>query len=213
MIIRILLQKFNQLSTFVRYKIFWAKKLKLGKDVFIKAPWASSISSPTIIGDGTRINGPIRIVGKGRVLIGKYGALGADIKIISSNHVMNRANLQIYLDDVCEFNTISFQSGEVIVGNNVWIGDSVIVLSGVHIGDGSIVGSGAVVTRDIPPFSIAVGVPAKVIRKRFSDNLIFQLLEIKWWDWQFEKIKRNRDFFAFDLTQDPDIILSKLIKP
>ena len=73
----------------------------------------------------------------------------------------------------------------------MWIGYDAIIMSGVKIGDGAIIGTRAVVTNDVPPYTIVGGVPAKVIRKRFNDNIISRLLEIKWWDWPVEKITRN----------------------
>ena len=78
-----------------------------------------------------------------------------------------------------------------IIGNDVWIGYEAVILSGVTIGDGAIIGARAVVTRDVPPYTIAGGVPAKPIRKRFSDDTISALLNIKWWDWPKERIARH----------------------
>lgn len=74
------------------------------------------------------------------------------------------------------------ENKHVEIGNDVWIGANVMVLDGVTIGDGAVVGAGAIVTKDIPPYAIAVGVPAKVIRYRFDDKTIAKLLKIKWWD-------------------------------
>lgn len=81
--------------------------------------------------------------------------------------------------------------GDIVVGNDVWIGFEAIIMAGVTIGDGAIIGSRAVVTKDVEPYSIVGGVPARLIRKRFSDEKIAQLLEMKWWDWDEEKIKSN----------------------
>ena len=81
--------------------------------------------------------------------------------------------------------------GDIVVGNDVWIGYEVVVLAGVTIGDGAIVGSRAVVTKDVPPYTIVGGIPAKPIRKRFDDAVIERLEALRWWDWDEEKIRRN----------------------
>ena len=80
--------------------------------------------------------------------------------------------------------------GDVTIGNDVWIGSEAVILSGVTIGDGAVIGARAVVAKDIPPYAIAVGNPARIIRKRFDDETIQKLLEIKWWDWDENKIER-----------------------
>ena len=79
--------------------------------------------------------------------------------------------------------------GDVIVGNDVWIGNGVTILSGVEIGHGAVIAAGSVVTRSIPPYSIAGGVPAKVIRLRFSPEIIDALLILEWWNWPVHKIQ------------------------
>lgn len=79
--------------------------------------------------------------------------------------------------------------GAVNIGNDVWIGTDVTILSGVTIGSGAIILAGALVTKDIQPYSITGGVPAKVIKKRFTEDQIEQLMKIKWWEWSEEKIK------------------------
>ncbi len=81
------------------------------------------------------------------------------------------------------------------IGNDVWIGANAIVTSGVNIGDGAIIGAGAIVTKDINPYEIVVGSPAKVLRKRFDEDTINKLLKIKWWNWSNEKIWENIEFF------------------
>jgi len=81
--------------------------------------------------------------------------------------------------------------GNIIIGNDVWIGYEAVILSGVTIGDGAIIGTRAVVTKDVPPYTIVGGVPAKTIRKRFSDNDIATLLKVKWWDWPVEQIQSH----------------------
>lgn len=81
--------------------------------------------------------------------------------------------------------------GDTIVGNDVWFGQNVTVMPGVHIGDGAIIGANSVVASDIPPYAVAVGNPARVVKKRFDDETISKLLDLKWWDWDIEKISDN----------------------
>ena len=81
--------------------------------------------------------------------------------------------------------------GDIVLGNDVWIGYEAVILAGVTIGDGAVVGARAVVTKDVPPYTIVGGVPAKPIRKRFSQEKIDTLLKIKWWNWPEERIRQS----------------------
>lgn len=81
--------------------------------------------------------------------------------------------------------------GNIVIGNDVWIGYEVVILAGVTIGDVAIIGTHAVVTKDVPPYTIVGGVLAKLIKKRFSDETISELLDIQWWNWSEERITRN----------------------
>ena len=83
----------------------------------------------------------------------------------------------------------------VEIGNDVWIGGYVSILPGVKIGDGAILAAGAVITHDVPPYTIVGGVPARVIKKRFPDDIIAKMLDIAWWDWDKEKIDANIEYF------------------
>ena len=96
--------------------------------------------------------------------------------------------------DVRDITTAWDNKGDIVIGNDVWIGYEAVIMSGVTIGDGAIIGTRAVVTKDVPPYTIVGGVPAKQIRKRFSEETISELLELKWWDWTFEKISQNIEF-------------------
>jgi len=93
--------------------------------------------------------------------------------------------------------------GNVEIGNDVWIGRGALILSGVKIADGAVIGARAVVTRDVPPYAIVSGNPAKVLKKRFDDETIGRLLHLKWWEWNDERIKKalpmmlNDDINAF----------------
>ncbi len=163
-------------------------------------PEGSVFNERVEIGKGTRINGPITIKGEGNCEIGRYCAFGSDIRIITSNHSMNTANVQIKLQRRIGACDISEKGADVDIGHNVWIGDSAIILPGISIGHGAVIGAGAVVTRDVADFSVVAGCPAKLIKKRFSDQLIDELLQIQWWHWDEERMKRNVEFFNLDLT-------------
>jgi chloramphenicol O-acetyltransferase type B len=80
--------------------------------------------------------------------------------------------------------------GDVIIGNDVWIGSKATILSGVTVGDGAVVGARCVVARDIPSYGVVVGNPARLIRKRFSDEIIDRLLEVRWWDWDEARVRQ-----------------------
>lgn len=81
--------------------------------------------------------------------------------------------------------------GDIIIGNDVWIGFEAVIMAGVHIGDGAIIGARAVVTKDVPPYTIVGGVPAREIRKRFDVATVERLQALKWWDWSEERIRQN----------------------
>ena len=136
-------------------------------------------------------------INKDRLIIGKFCSIACGAKFLfnSANHKM--ASLSTYTFPLffeewgLEKENVAQawdQKGDIIIGNDVWIGYEAVVLSGVTIGDGAVIGCRAVVTKDIPPYTIVGGVPAKPIRKRFDEETIKELQKIKWWDWTEEKI-------------------------
>lgn len=182
-----------------------------GQDIYIHPD--SDLGDNTSIGFGTKINGPAIIAGRENapVKIGKYCAIGHGLKIRPRNHATSYVNLQDAFQNKYGLPKLDAIKGPVIVGNNVWIGDNVVILSGVVVGDGAVLGAGSIVTKDVPPYTIAVGSPAKPIRKRFSNEVVAQLVQIKWWDWPEDKIRRNRTFFSTDFTEKTDIDILSLI--
>lgn len=135
-----------------------------------------------------------------KLIIGKFCSIacGAKFLFTSGNHSLKSLSnytFPIFFDewDLDSKNITSAwdNKGDTVIGNDVWIGYDAIIMSGVKIGDGAIIGTRAVVTKDIPPYTIVGGVPAKPIRKHFDDKTIEKLLSIKWWNWDKEKIKQN----------------------
>lgn len=132
--------------------------------------------------------------------IGKFCSIACKAKFLmtSGNHTMKSLStytFPIFYEewglDVSHITEAWDNKGDIIIGNDVWIGYDAVIMSGVKIGDGAIIGTRAVVTNDVPPYTIVGGIPAKVIKKRFSDDIISELLNIKWWDWPYEKIQAN----------------------
>lgn len=133
-----------------------------------------------------------------RLIIGKYCSIACGAKFIftSANHAMEPLStypFPIFFEewnlDAKNIASAWDNKGDIEIGNDVWIGFEAIILSGVKIGDGAIVGARAVVTKDVPPYAIVGGVPAKMIRRRFPDETVSKLLELRWWDWPPEKVR------------------------
>ena len=132
-----------------------------------------------------------------KLVIGKFCSIacGAKFLFTSANHTqmsLSTYPFPIFFEewglDVQNITSAWDNKCDIIIGNDVWIGYEAVILSGVTIGDGAIIGARAVVTKDVPPYTIVGGVPAKRIRKRFPDEVISTLLALKWWDWPEEKI-------------------------
>ena len=143
-----------------------------------------------------------------KLVIGKFCALAKDVKFImnGANHLMSGfSTYPFYIfgngwERATPHREAFPYKGDTVVGNDVWIGYDAMVMPGVRIGDGAIVATRSVVAADVPPYAIIGGNPAKVIRRRFSDEMIAELLEIAWWNWSADKISRNLEhIMASDL--------------
>ena len=97
---------------------------------------------------------------------------------------------------------------QAIIGHDVWIGQSVTIMGGVKIGNGAVVASNATVTKDVPPYSIVAGLPARVIKYRFEQEIIRKLQAIRWWNWKYEEILMN-----LGLLNDPNAFVEKYYSP
>jgi len=134
-----------------------------------------------------------------KLIIGNFCSIACGAKFIfnAANHTLNSFSTYPFplfaeeWDEKLKVADSWDNKGDIVIGNDVWIGFDAIIMSGVSIGDGAIIGTRAVVTKDIPPYAIVGGIPAKIIRKRFDDATIECLLKAQWWNWAPEKIKEN----------------------
>lgn len=170
------------------------KNTVLCRDVILEAPCTLSgcnFNLPLSVGAHTHINlnGLIQ-----NCTIGRYCAIAQNVKIGNGNHPTNwlSVNACQYIEGFHEYNIIYNNKIKVKnfecfkhtkIGNDVWIGANAFIKDGVNIGDGAIIGANSVVTHDVEPYSIVGGVPAKTIRYRFSKEIIKELLELKWWEY------------------------------
>ena len=149
-----------------------------------------------------------------KLIIGKFCQIAAGVEFVmnSANHQMNAVStFPFYTLEGWEMSppakTDLPLKGDTVIENDVWIGQNSVILPGVHIGDGAIIGANSVVGSDVPPYTKVVGNPARAIQKRFDDELISYLQEIKWWDWSPEKIFANLEALCSgDLEQIRNII-------
>lgn len=132
-----------------------------------------------------------------KLIIGKFCQIAAGVNFVmnGANHQMNAASTYpFYIFEGWDQKAPPLSElplkGDTVIGNDVWIGQNVTVLPGVHIGDGAIIGMNSVVAKDIAPYCVAAGNPAKEIRKRFDDELIHLMLKFKWWDMEIDEINK-----------------------
>lgn len=175
----------------------------------------NAISNPNIIvGDFTMyndfVNDPTLFeknnvlyhypINQDKLVIGKFCSIACGAKFLfnSANHTLSSLSTYPFPLFFEEWNlekkavTQAWDNkGDIIVGNDVWIGYEAVILAGVHIGDGAVIGTRAVVTKDVPPYTIVGGVPAKPIKKRFPEKTISMLLDMQWWNWPNDKIAHN----------------------
>ncbi len=140
-----------------------------------------------------------------KLIIGKFCSIACGTKFLfnCANHTLKSLSTYtfplFYEEWELEKSNITTawdNKGDIVIGNDVWIGYEAVIMAGVHIGDGAIIAARAVVTKDVPPYTIVGGTPAKEIRKRFDAEVIEQLLIQKWWDWSTDKIHQCLPYIA-----------------
>ena len=134
--------------------------------------------------------------GKEKLKIGRFCSIAQEvIFFMGGNHRLDWVSTYPFngfreiWPEATEVN--NFSRGDIVIGNDVWIGYGASIFSGLTIGDGAVIGAHAVVTKDVPPYAIVAGNPARILRYRFDEQTIAKLLELKWWDWPEQKINEN----------------------
>lgn len=144
------------------------------------------------------------ITGAQQVTIGSFCSIARNVYIQTFNH--NHKKLSTYFIGRNIFKEKwtdeRVSNGDIRIENDVWIGANVTILGGIVIGNGTVVAANSVVTKDIPPFAIVAGVPAKVIKYRFDESTIEKIQNMAWWDWSIEKINRNKSLFMNEFSED-----------
>ena len=140
-----------------------------------------------------------------KLIIGKFCSIACGTKFLfnCANHTLKSLStytFPLFYEEweleKANITTAWDNKGNIVIGNDVWIGYEAVIMAGVHIGDGAIIAARAVVTKDVPPYTIVGGTPAKEIRKRFDAEVIEQLLIQKWWDWSTDKIHQCLPYIA-----------------
>jgi acetyltransferase-like isoleucine patch superfamily enzyme len=183
------------------------REVKFGQGVTIGS--GSHVCAGSI-GNHTYIN-KYCLIDRNTKSIGNFCSVAYGVKIGLGNHPTKWVSTHPFAYDkrydfVSESRSFEEQTiKSCIVGNDVWIGANATILAGVNIGDGAIIGANSLVTADVAPYSIVAGTPAKHIRYRFDESMIARLLELKWWNWDDNRIKKNIDKF-----DDPVKLLAEL---
>ena len=139
-------------------------------------------------------------INRDRLIIGKFCSIACGAKFLfnSANHTLSSLStypFPLFFEEWgLEKRNVAESwdnKGDIVLGNDVWIGYETVIMAGVTIGDGAIIGARAVVTKDVPPYTVAGGIPAKPIKKRYPEETIAALSELKWWDWPENRIAQN----------------------
>jgi virginiamycin A acetyltransferase len=139
-------------------------------------------------------------INQDRLIIGKFCSIACGAKFLfnSANHTLKSLSnytFPLFFEEwgLDKKNVASAwdNKGDIIIDNDVWIGYEAVIMAGVHIGDGAVIAARAVVTKDVPPYTIVGGTPARKIRMRFEEETIARLQQIQWWNWSVEKIRQS----------------------
>lgn len=173
----------------------------IGKNVYLrKNVHFEGQPSDVQIGDYTYINSAYIY---DCVRIGKYCSIAHNVCIAPGEHFLDRLSTYPIKIRVLgqAWNNVFPERKTTVIGNDVWIGNNVTILSGIRIGDGAVIAAGAVVTKDVPPYAIVGGIPAKVLKYRFAEDVIDKIAAIKWWDKSTMWLKDHQELFEYSNSE------------
>lgn len=139
-----------------------------------------------------------------RVTIGKYCSFAPGVRIFpSGEHNFKLASTFPFYANMMNkgVDRDTYSKGEIVIGNDVWVGANVLILSGVRVGDGAVLAAGSIVVNNVEPYAIVSGVPATTLQYRFKSEIIQDLLQIKWWDWGEAAVKERVEDFYLDISE------------
>jgi virginiamycin A acetyltransferase len=209
---------------FYRLRRTFAKRLKsiFERNTLDTKGALLSLEGKNVINGRTRIRGTVTIgycstlggcnqIMGGNIRIGRYCQIAPYVAIYAMNHPL--AYLTTYVNSRLSVARLRQNQvpDSVTIGSDVWLGHGAIILPGVTIGDGAVIGAGAVVTKNVPTYCVAAGNPARVIRQRFSEQVVAELCKLKWWEFEEGDINHLNELFEIDLCAEEQRAL-KLIR-
>ncbi|MBS2098541.1 CatB-related O-acetyltransferase [Carboxylicivirga linearis] len=157
------------------------------------------------IGKFCSLNGPNLDIyaGNGSVNIGNFCSIARNVSFQVESHNSQKLTTYLIFKNVFQEENTSeiLKRGIINIGHDVWIGSHTVILGNVNVGNGAIIAANSVVNKDVPPFAIVAGSPARIIKYRFDNHIIEQINELEWWQWSLDKLRKHKDLFKDHISK------------